>query len=377
MGYYDQIARLHNLHKIWDSNKLANTNLNIPVKYNANDSITVVYVIGESFNRYHTPLYGYPLNTTPRLLELQADSSLIVYNNVITGYNLTCDAYPRLLTTHFIGDESQPHQKPLLPAIFKKANFFVSYYNNQSLFNGDRLDFSSNFLFSSETIRQQCFSNWNEKIYKYDLDMIKDCPIGNAKQSFTIYHLFGQHLPNSDYQDSIFTVKDYQRFKYTNNQERQAVADYDNTTYAVDKLIGYITDKIKDRTAILIFVSDHGERVYDYMHKYGRASEYTPDVVKFVMEQPLFIYVSDKYKAKYPEKVRKLRQTTSKPIYNTDIQHTILDLSGVQTPAMQSELSLLNPIVTRKQRRMPQLGNMIYESFVSQTAKITPVYAHD
>lgn len=34
----------------------------------ANDSLNVVLIIGESYIKYHSPLYGYQLNTTPNLL---------------------------------------------------------------------------------------------------------------------------------------------------------------------------------------------------------------------------------------------------------------------------------------------------------------------
>ena len=42
--------------------------IKIPSKISTNDSTTVVMVIGESYNKWHSKLYGYPLNTCPNLL---------------------------------------------------------------------------------------------------------------------------------------------------------------------------------------------------------------------------------------------------------------------------------------------------------------------
>lgn len=358
----------------WDLDKVSEANTNIHITKEPQDSLTVVYVIGESHNKYHSSLYGYCLPTDPKMKALHSDSSLFVFNNIITGYAATCETYPRLLSTHDIAGNAPLYDAPLLPAIMKKAGFTSEYFNNQSLITAKGFDFSANFLFSNQKIRQQCYSVCNDELCSNESLLPIKFRVGTDKKTFTTYHLNAQHVPAKNYIDTIFRPSDYQAITSYTPKERACVADYDNSSYQVDKLLGEIVNQIKDRNAILVYVSDHGERFYDYNHMFGRPlTQITPDIAKFIMEVPLYIYVSDKYKAKYPDRVAKLRASVHKPIYNTDIAHTIIDLAGIQTDAYKPELSLLTPGIYRKERIMPQYG-VTYESMLPEIAKIKPVY---
>lgn len=369
------IQRVYNRHKKCDLTKLITSNSTISINSVNPDSLTIVYVIGESHNRYHSSLYGYPLITDPQMKSLYNDSSLIVFNNVISGYTKTYEAYPRLLSTHELGNDRYLHEYPLLPAVMKKAGFTSEYYNNQSLNTGTQIDFSANFLFSKTEIQKQCYSKCNERFAENETNIVHEFPIGRDKRVFTIYHLWGQHVPCKGYVDTIFNLQNYRNVVAYTDNERASVADCDNSTYKVDKILGDIVSQIKDRTAVMVYVSDHGERFYDYDHKYGRQQTASADMVKFVIEVPLYIYVSDKYKALYPERVAKLRAATNKPIYNSDIAHTIIELAGIETDAYNPKLSLLTPGVYRKERPIPEFENRTYESYLPEITKIKPVYS--
>lgn len=367
------IKQLLDWRNSWDFEKLALTNNSTRIEVVPPDSLTVVFAIGESHSRYHSSLYGYPWLTEPNMSRLHSDSSLIVYNNVITGYGFTSEVYPRLLSTHELNSKDEIYKSPLLPAVFKKAGFITEYFNNQSLIEVKKMDFSCNFLFSNSNILQQCFSFYNDKILSEECQFPKAFPVSNAKRSFTIYHFYGQHIPWHNFSDTIFRNEDYQKVHVYNDNERTAVANYDNATYQIDKILNNIINQIKDKCAILVYVSDHGDRIYDYNHEYARNQVFSLSTVKFVMEVPLYIYVSDKYKAKYPDRVAKLRAAVHKPIFNTDIAHTLIDVAGIKTDAYNPNLSLLTPGVYRKERLLPQYG-MTYESLLPELEKVKPVY---
>lgn len=53
-----------------------------PASSTEQDSLNVILVIGESYNKYHSPLYGYYLNTTPVLCSQQQNGNLFVFKDV-------------------------------------------------------------------------------------------------------------------------------------------------------------------------------------------------------------------------------------------------------------------------------------------------------
>lgn len=53
------------------------------------DSLNVVYVIGESYIKCHSQLYGYYLPTTPNLYQEKKKGNLFVFDNVVSPFNRT------------------------------------------------------------------------------------------------------------------------------------------------------------------------------------------------------------------------------------------------------------------------------------------------
>ena len=53
------------------------------------DSLIVVYVIGESYIKSHAHLYGYPLHTTPHLDKEKEKGNLFIFDDVISRFSLT------------------------------------------------------------------------------------------------------------------------------------------------------------------------------------------------------------------------------------------------------------------------------------------------
>ena len=67
----------------------------------------LVLIIGESYNRYHSQLYGYDKPTSPRQLQRAHDSTLIAFTDVVACWNLTSFSFKHFLSLHAIGDEVQ------------------------------------------------------------------------------------------------------------------------------------------------------------------------------------------------------------------------------------------------------------------------------
>lgn len=139
-----------------------------------------------------------------------------------------------------------------------------------------------------------------------------------------------------------FSAKDYpQSLGYTPEQAK-TVAEFDNATRYNDFVLSKIIGSLKDKTAILIYASDHGEEVYDIDDKRGRGLTLRVGSIRPLCEVPVMVWVSDRYKSLYSEKVENLRKNAHKAIYNSDLSHTVIDAAGVSTATFNPELSLLS-----------------------------------
>lgn len=320
------------------------------------DSLTVVYVIGESYNRNRSSLYGYPLNTSPRMKKYLHDGNLVVFDNVIAQSNRTIDMLYPLLAVMDAEDDKEAESAPLLPALFKHSGYTSAYYDNQSVLEDvSHFDFGCNFFFADQTIRDKSMDRHNTQLYEYDCQMIAACPIDTISvRSLTIYHLSGQHVafdqryPKSE---TIFDKTSYKRFKNITQEQAEVVAQYDNALLHTDKVLDEIIKSISNKCAVMIFTSDHGEEAHDFRNHVGRnlAGNHV-GTYKVVHEVPAFIWLSDKFKAKYPDEMKRLQQNRHKALYNTDLTHTIMNLAGLRSDTYHANLSLMNNETGRTDR---------------------------
>lgn len=372
--FYPHCVRLMNgVLSDFDLDEIAEACENTPIISAPTDSLTIVYIIGESHSKHRSSVYSYFLPTEPKMEKLHEDSSMIAFSNIISPYNYTHMCYPRMLSTYSVGSGINPSEFPILPAIMKKAGFHTCYYNNQDVINANS-DFTANFFFANSRLRAW-FDDFNYEKYTHDIQLIEKYPIPKNKREFVLIHLFGQHGPFKNFSKTIFTEKDYSLISEYSHRERQLMADYDNCTYQVDEVLGAIVEQIKNRPSIMVYVPDHGESVLDSSHEYGRKPDFNdPKVVKFQYEVPLYIYMSDKYKEAHCEVYSRLRNNRHKPIYNTDLSHTIIDMAQIKTPVLKSSMSLLSDSIPRRKRMISISLDVEYESMIPRINKVHTFY---
>lgn len=320
----------------------------------SSDSISVVYVIGESFSRAKSSLSGYKMNVSPLLERESAEGNLFVFDNVISHSASTIDVYRAMLSTWDILGEGDFVDFPLLPAILKKNGFHVAYFDNQSVTTGTTgFDFGCSYFFSDKRIVEKSIDEFNTEKYDLDGDLVDNYqPALDKNRNITIYHLMDHHvLFSKRYPEefSYFTAEDYPHGMYTEKQAAQ-VAHYDNATRYNDFVLSSVIDKLRDKVAIMVYAPDHGEQVYDYADEMGRDQRITAANIRVFYEVPVFVWVSDKFKERYPDKIDALKENAHKAIYNSDLPHTILDAADVVTPTYQQELSLFQTGPGRHQR---------------------------
>lgn len=118
-------------------------------------SSNIVLVIGESYNRHHSSLYGYTLPTNPRL---EKRSGIYVFSDVITNVAVTHKVFQSFLSCASIDSNIRWYNAPLFPKVFRDAGYYVTFNSNQYICgaNQDTWDSYASFI-NMKGINDVCF----------------------------------------------------------------------------------------------------------------------------------------------------------------------------------------------------------------------------
>ena len=321
------------------------------ISRNEKDTIDVVLIIGESYNKYHSSLYGYYLNTTPALCEQQQRGNLFVFTDAISPYNMTTLAVKNMLSTNSISLHQSWNEYPLVMSIFRHAGFDVAMWDNQKSENSVLFsDFSNNSLFYNKKMTASTYHHLNKGPFDYDQQLVDTALTvkRNPGSTFTVFHLMGQHTlplwryPEND-KNAVFTADSIQRADL-NDYERQYIAEYDNATRYNDFVIGNIIQYYSQRNAVILYLSDHGDEVYDYRDVVGRTHEPVKQkqALKYQYEIPMILWCSDQFMNTHPTIMENIRRAVLRPFSSDNIPQLLMGLSGIHSSFYEPKKDVLS-----------------------------------
>lgn len=336
-------------------------------------SKNIVLILGESFNKYHSSLYGYDQKTNP-LLESKLNN-LFLFTDAITPHISTSYCLRKLFS--FANQDSQIYwiDTPLFPVFFKSAGYSVTFMSNQECpkKNDSMWDAINNFLVHQSTI-PYLFDYVNSVKHQFDLTLVDEFKnnyhrIHTQNYKLTIFHLLGQHVAyNERYpeSDTFFTKNDYQHRKDLNDKQKEIIAHYDNATLYNDKVVASIIDIFSNEDAIVIYLSDHSDEVYDYRDQFGRSHEtfITKGRAQFLYEVPFMIWVSDKYKEAHPDIIKRIENSVNRPFMTDDLPHLMLDLAGIECEWFEPSRSLINDQYNVNRKRLLEDSKQDYDEIM-------------
>ena len=321
------------------------------ISRNEKDTIDVVLIIGESYNKYHSSLYGYYLNTTPALCEQQQRGNLFVFIDAISPYNMTTLAVKNMLSTNSISLHQSWNEYPLVMSIFRHAGFDVAMWDNQKSENSVLFsDFSNNSLFYNKKMTASTYHHLNKGPFDYDQQLVDTALTvkRNPGSTFTVFHLMGQHTlplwryPEND-KNAVFTADSIQRADL-NDYERQYIAEYDNATRYNDFVIGNIIQYYSQRNAVILYLSDHGDEVYDYRDVVGRTHEPVKQkqALKYQYEIPMILWCSDQFMNTHPTIIENIRRAVLRPFSSDNVPQLLMGLSGIHSSFYEPKKDVLS-----------------------------------
>lgn len=304
----------------------------------------VVLIIGESFARVHSSLYGYDKLTNPDLGAYRDSSMLFTFDDIDAPAPTTAQSLRFMLSAYAQEDETSSDKKKwfeytTLIELMQDCGFDCYWFSNQARGNKHNS--------TARAFAEACNKYWflqQEGSDRYNVtpDMVlvdSSYQFVNHLQSqghhFIVYHMMGSHYDFSmryPKEFAKFTEEDY----LTEPQSHRTIlASYDNSILYNDYVVCQIINMYKDKESIVIYIPDHGQVMYrdpkdpDY-YAHGKMN----NKVRYALgvEIPFMIYASPSFQQKYTEVMQRIkyRQDHPKAWNCDDLPYLIMDLIGVK-----------------------------------------------
>ena len=116
--------------------------------------------------------------------------------------------------------------------------------------------------------------------------------------------------------------------------KRQQVAEYDNATRYNDDVMGTIFNTLRNKNAAVVYLSDHGEEIYDWRDQFGRATtpEDLPEYLHSMNDIPLVVWGSAAFIRSHPHLWHDLQRATARPGMSDALCHLLFRIAHIDTP---------------------------------------------
>lgn len=322
-------------------------------------SPNIMLFIGESFIKRHAQIYGYKLNTTPFLQHEAARGNLVVMDDAMTIATQTSEVFKNMLSMHSVDQPGTWTNAPMVMQLMKLAGYRVSFITNQFAVDDHKVWANvGGFFLRDSRVSRLLLDYQSSQHYVYDEGLLSelDDAILADTINMNIFHVRGQHVAfdlGFPQDRAHFTWRDYAHRKELSQEQKQTVADYDNCTLYQDSICGELFKRYSNRDMVMVFVSDHGENVYDDGHTLGRVhNDFSRAMLESQYEIPMWIWYSPVYEQLHPDMVEKIKKASHRPFQIDDLPHLILELAGVDCKYYDASRSLINDKFNAARKRV-------------------------
>ncbi|HCS46076.1 MAG TPA: hypothetical protein DIW52_25250 [Pseudomonas sp.] len=354
VGYHQYRQQLQSMSNLLNSQKLIPPLKNLTDAH-AGQPSTLVLVIGESTTRQRMSLYGYARPTTPNLDRMRGE--LQVFDQVISPRPYTIETLEQVLT---FADEEQPDvylSTPTLVSVMKQAGYKTYWITNQQTMTKRNTMLTT---FSKQADEQIYLNNNRDQneTSQYDsdvLDPFSKVLADEAPRKLIVIHLLGTHMSyHYRYPKSFDRFADRVGVPANVTQDQLPVYNsYDNAVLYNDHVVSSLIKRFADTdpTGFLLYLSDHGESVYDPVApKVLGRNEAAPTRPMYTV--PFIVWRSPKWKAQ--DTSNDQVADVHRPYSTSHFIHTWSDLAGLRYDEFDPTKSLVN---AEYQQRPLLIGN--------------------
>lgn len=345
------LRTVKNIVEVYRENKQLNSMMEKMQPYKHADEVVsdqrtfnLVVIFGESSDKSHMSLYGYPLPTTP-VLETMSDS-LVVVGDAIASSKFTADNMERMLTLKKDSDSDGWWRHPLLIDILNAAGYRTFWLSNQEKSGiwSNATSVISSRAHESRYIGKT--SSEDHLLQKYDEYLIPELAQvlrDTIHPKWIGLHLIGSHFayknryPEDHQHFSAEDIRKSRPRSWMDMKKYKIAANYDSSVRYTDSVVGKIFGIVarQDRPSVAIYLSDHGENVYDDRDYCGRDLKH--------VRVPFVVYANAAFRNAHPKLMEALRSTADKKITTANLPYSILTLTGTSCPDYNPAYDFLSP----------------------------------
>lgn len=285
----------------------------------------IIIIIGESFAKSHSSLYGYEKMTNPKLSLRRDSGDLVTYSDVRSPATHTTEAFKYILNTLIKGKENKKWYKSThLMEVLNKTGYQTSWISNQL-----ETGLSDNLCSAAAKI---CDKKKFIRIFFEDSgldgELIDYDTITPDTKRVVLYHFMGQHSYFSyryPKKYGIFTPQDY---GYSDIEKNDILAQYDNATLYNDFVVDEIINKYAGTDAVVFYFPDHGLDVYESDPTYCGHAKNTPESKEISCQIPFMVYMSPEFQKRHPRAAAHIRQQKDIPLTTDSFIFSALDAAG-------------------------------------------------
>lgn len=300
----------------------------------------IILMVGETSRAISWGLYNKELNTTPRLAKRK---SLIHFTDVLTQATVTHKSVPIILSAACAENFDVIYKQKSVISAFKEAGFKTVAFSNQQ----PNHSFLDDFYNEAEEYKNYYLESKEVHVsFKPDgivLDDVKKVLEKEKEDLFIYIHGYGSHFNYKERYPKEFSVYKPDDLKRISELYRPEMLNaYNNsilyTDYVIDSLASMLESK--DCCSSLIYLSDHGEDLFDddrdrYLHA-------SPTPTFYQLYIPMVAWFSEKYRTAFPVIFDNAQKHQQSPISTNSIFHTLLDMGQINTPYKDSTLAITN-----------------------------------
>lgn len=300
----------------------------------------IVLVVGESFTKFQSSLYGYDKDTNPRLERLRKDSILFVYENITSAYVTTIPSIKSIMMSYVdsMCDSIEWYRCLTLLEIMQKSGYRTYWISNQSKTGiydnevGRFADLCDCQVFIGDKNSGLSRSTKDEGL----LPVVEKCLSEDSLSKFVVVQMMGSYAAYVQRYPSSFAKfrgSDYDNtHSHLSPDKRQVIAEYDNSLLYNDSVACELMRMSEQDEVVVIYLSDHGEDVFRSSddicgHSQG-LNEYHTEVVQQI---PFMVYTTRFFREKHPELQRRIESSVNRPYRTDSIMYTIMDVAGVES----------------------------------------------
>lgn len=300
----------------------------------------IVIILGESFSKSHSSLYGYERPTNPKLGTMFADGLLKIFPNVSSYATRTIPCVKSILAgyTNECADSINWYECLTLIEVVKQAGYKTYWISNlpkRGLYDNEIGRYA-------ELCDAECFlGGYIPGLAKTRLDEellpFVDAAINNSTernlyiiQMQGSHHSFKERFPAAF---SKFTADDYiVTHARLSKDKRQLLAEYDNSVLYNDSVVYEMMKRFSDKEAVVFYFSDHANDVFESSNDHIGHSILNDELSNFYGKQiPFMLYTTEKFKDKYPQIEEKIKSAVDVPLRTDSVMYTIMDIAGIET----------------------------------------------